>query len=141
MHNSAHAHQQPWPAGPARRWLLWVIAQALLALTLAAGPRAVGGPLHWHEFDRDHLAHQAEPAGLARHTHAADAGAIQLDQAAQAAENLGSGALACAVAVLWPLDLNGIRVPRPCRDAWAAPPAALAWRDAEPSAPEHRPRA
>lgn len=140
MHRAQRPHLPPASASPAQRWVLWMLVQALLALTFMAGPRAIGGPLHAHDAGGDHAAHHGAAAGLARHVHDDDAGAVLLDQAAQAAEHLGSAG-ASAVATLWPLSLPRLERPRPGPDRWAAPARAVAWQDADTAAPEHRPRA
>lgn len=127
-------------AGPAQRWVLWVMVQALLALGLAAGPRAVSGPLHWHDAAHGHHDHGAAHA-LARHVHDADDGAVVLDQGAQAADTLGGGASAGAAATLWPTLPGGLVVPQPAAETWGAPHRAAAWADADLDTPSPPPRA
>jgi len=129
---------------PWRRWVLWLLVQALAALALSSGPRAVAGPLHVHVGGGSHAHAGVEGATLGRHDearrhhHAQDAGGIVwLEQAAQAAED----ATASAVSTLWPALPAGPMVPEGPRAGWWRAGACESWVDADPLPREHRPRA
>lgn len=119
--------------------MVWLLLQALLALSLATGARAVGGPLHWHGAGTDHHAHPGAPGELARHHHDADAAVQMLDQGALAAEELGSGSSANAAAAPWPAQA-ALQVHRQVREHRVGPPPAASWADAERSHPDRPPR-
>jgi hypothetical protein len=127
-----------------------MLLQAMLALMLSAGPRAIGGPLHWHDAvggphghagHSGHGGHSSHPDAVARHHHDVADGAVWLESAAQAAEDLSpGGAAASALAAMCPLRCPAIAVPHPGRDPWPAAQQAAAWADAAPGRPEVRPR-
>jgi predicted small lipoprotein YifL len=131
--------------GPWQRWVLWLLVQALLALSLAAGPRAVAGPLHFHDAGSSAAHDHGDDAGAPhddarRHRHTdgtASAGIVWLDEAAQATED----ATASAMATLWPALEASVTLPQPPEGGRHSQAPALPWASAEPSPLEHRPRA
>jgi hypothetical protein len=131
------------PAGPWQRWVLVMLVQALLALTLSAGVRAVVGPLHLHD-DAAHAGHHHGPAGaVGRHWHHGDvsaAGTVNLEAASPAAEDLPGTAAASAAATLLAAFPGPPAVPRPERDAWPGSGAAPGWTDAIQAPPTPPPR-
>jgi hypothetical protein len=140
-------HAAPEPrirrTGPWQRWVLVLLMQALLALTLTAGQRAIAGPLHVHgdAHAGDHHQGAADAAGRHWHGDAADAtGVVVLDGAAQAADDMTGGAAASALASGLPAFPRLPAVPSADRDAWAARGPALHWKDATPAPPEPPPR-
>jgi hypothetical protein len=118
---------------------VWLLLQALVALTFAAGPRAVGGPLHWHGAGMDHHAHASALPAADRHHHGAEVAAVMLDQGAPASEDLGSGGSANAAAAPWPAR-TGQEILRQSRGYRVPPPPAATWADADLSHPDHPPR-
>ncbi len=59
------------PLGPAARWLVWCLLQAVIALTLLPGPRSAAGALHAHPVAASGV------AGAARSAHLADTAAVR----------------------------------------------------------------
>lgn len=125
---------------PAQQWLVWLLLQAMLALTLSAGPRAISGPLHLHTgADAGHQ-HGAAPGAVARHHHAERADVLVLEPGATGIDELGSAG-ANAAAVLWPGGHHGAALlPPPADVRRLVMHRTAAWTDADPWPVEHRPR-
>jgi hypothetical protein len=133
--------------GPAARWVVWLLLQAMLALLLSAGPRAIAGPLHWHADTGHHPAHShahdhphGELAGtVARHSHEPAADLVLLEPGSSVADDLRNAG-AAAAAALWPAMHGGLGVPALEPEGRLAALPALPWADADSAVPEHRPR-
>jgi hypothetical protein len=141
MRRLANPHFAARALGPAQRWLIWMVVQGLLALSLAAGPAALLGPLHWHDGAASSAhRHGDAPGAAARHQHdsaSAEAeGLALLEPSTPAAEELAS-----AAAVLAPMAPTGLQVPRPALDRDFNPLPAATWQDAELQRPKQPPRA
>lgn len=137
MHPTAPLRPPGRACTPGQRWLVWLLLQALLALSLATGARAVGGPLHGHGPGAHQHAHSGVPGQLARHHHDADADAQMLDQGAPAPEDLSSSS-ANAAAAPW-LAQAALRVHGQVLEERVKPPPAASWVDAERSLPDRPP--
>ena len=141
MHHLAQRGRHSKTPSPFQQGVLWLVLQAVLALTLAAGARAISGPLHWHDGAGDHHTATGMPGEVARHQHNDAADVVPLESGAAPADDLSTSTAALnAAATLWPVQLGSLKLTHSEREPWAAPPRTVAWSDTDPWPLEHRPR-